>query len=230
MNHPLFNGFVNSCIVKAGSALGFDVCVVSSLEPLYPLTDQSRLCIRKSLDLHGGPAGFYRVAQFKAPGLYCAAYAKPLTALAMTCYLAGLGEVAQKQHQAKPARYRYSHADSGGLKGWSERRSLVAEQGERDARDHGQATYKTHEVATPLVSWLYSGASVLEDVRLAAYAAVGDEADELFQLDTEQLGLFVEAQALLLDGFAWHTDSTPSFTVIQGRAHDHHVSPSSIGG
>lgn len=215
-NHPLFEGFNHSDLVRIGSKLGFRICVVSSLKAIYPLTPESAELLRSRLEQNGGPVGFYRVACWQEPGLYLAAFAMPLTANAMACYLVGLGTVARKAHALQSPRYRYSHAAHEQPKGWADDPHKAAEFGERDALEHGQAEYKTHRVITPLPSWLHSGADVLEDLRLAAYQCAGDESGDWPRLTTDQTGVFADSQALLVDGFASFSGNTPEFVIVDG--------------
>lgn len=53
----------------------------------------------------------------------------------------------------------------------------------------------------------YSGASVLQDLETGAYIASGDTLEGWPQVTPDQSALFVEAFALLVDGFASHTDN-----------------------
>lgn len=221
--HPLFSGFAKSELVEKGAALGFDLRVITSQEPFFPMNTKASELIRKRLG--GSSEGFYRVARWEAPGVYCVAMAKPLTAFAMACYLAGLGQVAQQSHQSRAVYYRYSHAASEGLKGWAHERAGAGASGNTDALRHGLKTYKTHIVAPPLASAIYTGASVLEDLRVSAYAAVGAEARDWPRVSPDHAQQFAEAHALLVDGFAWHTENVPDFSVGCGSIFEHSVEP-----
>lgn len=222
--HPLFAGFEKSELVRVGAALGFELRVMTSQQPFFPITAEIAESIRTRLG--GSYEGFYRVARWKAPGVYCVAYAKPLTAVAMACYLAGLGRVAQQTHKSRAVFFRYSHAASDGLKGWTEDRLSAQARGASDALQHGLHTLSTHAVAPPLASAFYSGASVLEDLRLSAYSAVGDDARDWPVVLPDQSQQFSEAHALLVDGFAWHTENIPDFSVSCGPVIEHEVRPS----
>jgi len=219
--HPLFAGFATSELVEKGAALGFDLRVIVSQEPFFPMSVRAAEFIRERLG--GVSDGFYRVARWEAPGVYCVAMAKPLTAFAHACYLVGLGQVAQDSHQTRSVYYRYSHSASEGLKGWASDRASAFEAGCKDALRQGASVVRTHPVAPPLASAIYSGASVLEDLRLSAYAAVGDESRNWPSVVPDQAQQFSEAHALLVDGFAWHTENIPDFSVCCGSVFDHAV-------
>lgn len=60
-----------------------------------------------------------------------------------------------------------------------------------------------------LASDFYSGASVLQDLEAGAYIAAGDRLEGWPRVTPDQSALFVDAFALLVDGFALHTNNEP---------------------
>lgn len=86
--HPLFAGFKGEDLYAVAAALGFVAHVDTCLGPLpavLPTAHAARLL------LGGDLAGFYFAGGWGAPGVHCLFFVKPLTALASTCWLAGLG-------------------------------------------------------------------------------------------------------------------------------------------
>jgi len=202
--HPLFAGFTHAQLETAAHALGFEF---RRLRAGDRASEQSKR------------SGFLCMGVWNEEGEGYAGYVRPLTAFAMACWLAGLGQNEQSAHLKRPERYSY-RLNSERWQGQFGSREAAKEVGRTDAVQRGREAFKTAGQRPPLASSIYTGASVLEDLRVSAYAAFGDDASDWPRLRPDQSGLFCEAFALLVDGFAKHTDTAPTFAAL-GKVVEH---------
>lgn len=101
--HPLFAGFVGQEMTAVGAALGFDLRVVTTREPLLPLTDEGRELVECRLASAGGLAVFSVAGSWQSPGVFCTLFARPLTPLSLAWWLTGLRGFALEPRGAAPA-------------------------------------------------------------------------------------------------------------------------------
>ena len=202
--HPLFAGFTHAQLETAAHALGFEF-------RRYQVGDSN--ADQRKQD------GFLCMGNWEWERVRYVGFVRPLTAFAMACWFAGLGQNEQSAHLKRPERYSY-RLNSERWQGHFGSREAAKEVGRTDAVQRGCEVFKTAGQRPPLASSIYTGASVLEDLRVSAYAAFGDDASDWPCLLPDQSGLFCEAFALLVDGFAQHTHSHPTFSAM-GKVVEH---------
>lgn len=202
--HPLFAGFTHAQLETVAQGLGFEFRCMP---------------VRRAVVDQRPNDGFRCIGEWKHEGELYVGFVRPLTAFAMACWFAGLGQNEQSAHRVRPDRYSY-RLGSERWHGQFGSREAAMEVGRADASRLGCVVFKTASQRPPLASSIYTGASVLEDLRVSAYAAFGDESHDWPCLLPDQSGLFCEAFSLLVDGFARHTHRTPTFAAL-GKVVEH---------
>ena len=202
--HPLFAGFTHGQLEAVTHALGFE---------FRRFQAGDRDADQRKQD------GFLCMGNWEWERVRYVGFVRPLTAFAMACWFAGLGQREQEAHRVRPDRYSY-RLGSERWQGQFGSREAAMEVGRADTSRLGCVVFKTASQRPPLASSIYTGASVLEDLRVSAYAAFGEESHDWPCLLPDQPGLFCEAFSLLVDGFARHTHRTPTFAAL-GKVVEH---------
>lgn len=174
------------------------------------------------------PAGFLLAGKYVPTwpeGAQVMPYAfvvSPCTPLAASLWLLSLGW----QEQAAPLAPVFAHDTAeGGLEGWHETRALAADAGWIAAVASKREQFKTVRLVRPLASALFSGDDVLGELSLAAMTRVGERPEEWPSYSDVQRDQFVDAFALLLDGWAAATGNRPGFGIEPGDERTHSAAP-----